>query len=198
MATAASSSSVSDAKRHVTADELLRLSELLARKVVDAGFRPTFLIAVWRGGCLPGMVVQEFLERYYHCRIDHVSSRTASRDPVSGEALPEIQVYAIGHACAVLSPDDRLLIVDDVWDSGRSVPALIAKLETRLRHNMPREVRVATVFYKPERNKSTRVPDFYVESSAEWLVFPHELQGLSDAELAQHRPHAHALLSPHV
>ena len=52
----------------------------------------------------------------------------------------------------------------------------------------PAEIRIATVYYKPTRNRSRLKPDFFVHETDRWLVFPHELQGLSEAEIAAHKP----------
>jgi hypoxanthine phosphoribosyltransferase len=186
--TASSSSSASDAKRFIPPTLLHTLSEELAFKVAEAKYRPTFLIAIWRGGCYAGAIVQEILEHVYDDVIDHVAIRTVSRDPASGRALPDIIVRATGHLQAALTADDRLLIVDDVFDSGRSIKAVMDHLANTLKERMPREVKVATLFYKPKRNKTDRVPDFYVEETDAWLVFSHELAELSPEEVAEFRP----------
>jgi hypothetical protein len=57
-------------------------------------------------------------------------------------------------------------------------------------HNHPADVRIATVYYKPMRNRSRLVPDWFVHQTDRWLVFPHELVGLTDAEIAAHKPGA--------
>ena len=53
-------------KLYVTANDLLCDSYLLAQKIaIDSktnGFKPTFMIALWRGGSLIGCAVQEFLK----------------------------------------------------------------------------------------------------------------------------------------
>jgi uncharacterized protein len=190
-------SSAADAKRFIGPQELHDLSEDLAHQVARSGFEPTFMIALWRGGCQTGAVVQEFLERARQITIDHVAVRTVSRDPVTGQALPETQVHAAGHASHVLQADSRLLIVDDVYDSGRSIVAVLKYLQDTLGEaRMPKDVRVATVFYKPKRNKFLpRVPEYYVEATDEWLVFPHELAELTDEEVAKFRPRAAAKLA---
>lgn len=79
---------------------------------------------------------------------------------------------------------DGLLIVDDVFDSGRSIEALIKQLSHLMRKNMPTDVRIACPWYKPKNSKVDLVPDYYVHESEEWLVFPHELSGLTPEELA--------------
>ena len=93
---------------------------------------------------------------------------------------PAGSVYIIENANA----DDGLLIVDDVFDSGRSIKALIAQLQLTMRKNMPKDVRTACPWYKPENKQVDITPDYYVHESSEWLVFPHELSGLTPDEIA--------------
>jgi len=81
--------------------------------------------------------------------------------------------------------DDGLLIVDDVFDSGRSVKALIEQLTLQSRKNMPQDVRIACPWYKPTNSKVDLVPDYYLHASEEWLVFPHEISGLSSEEIVK-------------
>ena len=83
--------------------------------------------------------------------------------------------------------DDGLLIVDDVFDSGRSIKALIAKLEQTMRKNMPSDVRIACPWYKPKNKQVDISPDYYVHESEEWLVFPHELSGLTSDEINKNK-----------
>lgn len=80
--------------------------------------------------------------------------------------------------------DDGLLIVDDVFDSGRSIEALISQMKKLTRNNMPKDVRIACPWYKPKNSKVDLVPDYYVHESTEWLVFPHELSGLTPEEIS--------------
>ena len=37
--------------------------------------------------------------------------------------------------------------------------------------------------YKPKNNKTDIVPDYFVHESEEWLVFPHEISGLTSDEI---------------
>jgi len=88
---------------------------------------------------------------------------------------------------------NRLLIIDDVFSSGSSIQAVIQHLQSQMRRNMPNEVRIATTWYKPAQNKSARKPDFFVNETDQWLVLPYELNGLSDDEIARHKPYVKAL-----
>jgi hypothetical protein len=53
---------------------------------------------------------------------------------------------------------------------------------------MPSEVKVATPYFKPSKNKTGRSPDYYVHEVDEWLVLPYELQGLSYDEIVNNKP----------
>jgi hypoxanthine phosphoribosyltransferase len=75
-----------------------------------------------------------------------------------------------------------------VFDTGNTVVAVIDELSRRARDNMPGDVRVAVPWYKPSRNETSIEPDYYIRETAEWLVFPHELDALTADELRQARP----------
>ena len=49
-------------------------------------------------------------------------------------------------------------------------------------------------FYKPSRNETDRVPDYYVHETEEWIKFPHSLEGLTGEEIERHRPGLLAVL----
>jgi len=173
-------------KLFISADKLLRDSLELARRVVASGMRPTFLAAVWRGGAPIGITVQEVLE-YHSIHADHIAIRTSSYSGVGGQQKT-VRVHATDYLVSRLSPEDELLIVDDVFDSGHSLEAVIELLKRRCRRNLPRKIRIATVYYKPERRRTELAPDFFVHETSHWLVFPHEIQGLTREEILAHKP----------
>ena len=105
-----------------------------------------------------------------------------------------MKVYALGYLIDTLNAEDSLLIVDDVFDTGKSVEALIRELNLRCRRNTPETIRVATVFYKPSKNQTELTPDYYIHETEDWLIFPHELNGLSDEEIAANKPNAAEIL----
>ncbi|MFT6583159.1 MAG: hypothetical protein ACJAU6_003610 [Alphaproteobacteria bacterium] len=51
-------------------------------------------------------------------------------------------------------------------------------------------MKVATVYYKPGKRDVDITPDFFLYETSEWLVFPHELQGLSTQEIRDHKAFA--------
>jgi uncharacterized protein len=173
-------------KLFISANSLLHDSMELARRVVASGFRPTFLVAMWRGGAPIGIAIQEVLE-YYAIEVDHIAIRTSSYIGIDKQAKT-VRVHAIDYLVSRLTAEDQLLLVDDVFDSGRSLEAAITELKTRCRRNFPEKYRIATVYYKSSRNRSSLVPDYYVLDTDKWLVFPHELVGLSKEEILEHKP----------
>src|SRR4051794_12241472 len=173
-------------KLFISADELLRDSFDLATQVIRSGFEPTFLVGIWRGGAPIGISVQEVLE-YHGIESDHISIRTSSYTGID-QVGPAVRVHAIDYLVSRLTFEDRLLLIDDVFDSGKSLQAVVDELRRRCRRNLPDEIRIATVYYKPARNVSTLIPDFYVRTTDQWLVFPHELEGLTRQEILDHRP----------
>ncbi len=42
---------------------------------------------------------------------------------------------------------------------------------------------MATVYYKPTRNRTALKPAYYVHETNVWLVFPHELEGMTLEEI---------------
>jgi hypoxanthine phosphoribosyltransferase len=180
---------VSDApveKVFISADSLLRDAMQLGVDVVRSGFRPSFVVGVWRGGAPIGITVQEVLE-YHGIDCDHIAIRTSSYSGIDNQAKT-VRVHAIDYLVSRLTFEDRLLLIDDVFDSGRSLEAVISELAARCRRNLPEHIRIATVYYKRSRNRSSLRPDYFLRSTEQWLVFPHELQGLTREEILKHKP----------
>lgn len=179
-------------KIYLDAQQLLEDSFKLAANVYRSGFRPSFIVAIWRGGAPMGIAMQELLA-YRGVESDHIAIRTASYQNIDEQAS-QIQVFSLSYLVKKMSADDRLLIVDDVFDTGRSIDAVIEKLKSLLRRNVPNDIRVAVPYYKPGRNKTSRVPDYYLHETDAWIKFPHSLEGLTDDEVRVNRPELHKIL----
>ncbi|WP_310476118.1 phosphoribosyltransferase family protein [Sandarakinorhabdus sp.] len=182
------------AKIWLTADDLLGDSFRLARQVLESGFRPTHLVGIWRGGAPIGIAVQEFFD-VHGVDCDHIAIRTASYTGIGSQAKT-VKVYALGYLIDTLNVGDRLLVIDDVFDSGRSIEAVLTELKARCRANTPADIRIATVWYKPARNQTALKPEYFIHESNDWLVFPHEIDGLTTAEIRAHKPAADVILTP--
>lgn len=183
-------------KTFISAQDLLCDSFALARQVLDSGFQPNFIIGVWRGGAPVGIAIQEFLD-YVGIETDHIAIRTSSYVGVN-QQNKVVRVHGLDYIIDNINADDRVLLVDDVFDSGRSIQAILKKLKSKTRRNMPSDIRIACPWYKPSRNKTKLVPHFFVHETDDWLVFPHELKGLSSAELRAGKPELMGMLQGYL
>lgn len=182
------------AKRWIGAQELYEDSLRLALAVLDSGFAPTLLLGLWRGGSPVAITVHETLA-YFGAQAEHLPLRTSLYTGIDARA-PRIHIHGI-EALAVAGFDcRRVLIVDDVFDTGvtleqtldalRAVPATHAS-----------EIRIATVWWKPARNRTGITPHYWLHRTEQWLVFPHELCGLEAAEILREKPGA-TVLAPRL
>lgn len=177
-------------KSYIAANELLLDSFRLAVNVINSGFMPDFLIGLWRGGSAVGIAVQEGLD-FLGCKTDHIAIRTSYRGQEDYSEMVDkagaIRVHGLRYLHERVCAEHSMLIVDDVYSTGSSVNAVIKALSKKSRRNLPQDIRIATVWYRPTE-KTIRAPDFYVHETADWLILPYELSGLSLAELRHHKP----------
>ncbi|MDH3691272.1 MAG: phosphoribosyltransferase family protein [Gammaproteobacteria bacterium] len=187
-------------KHFIEESDLIEDSFRLAVKIYVRGFRPTFLVGLWRGGSAVGIYVQECLQ-CLNVETNHIAVRTSYSGLPSYDAMVEnpsenIRVHGTQYLLESLNTEDRLLIVDDVCGSGFTLKAVQDRLRQRLRRNMPGEVKTATIWNKPNRNKTGCTPDFFLYESDSWLVLPYELSGLTMDEIRSHKPLVASLLEP--
>jgi hypoxanthine phosphoribosyltransferase len=170
--------------------ELRRDSFALGAKVLRSGFKPDLMVALWRGGAPIGCYMHE-LFKFKGVVTDHVAIRTSKYIGI-GQGSPTVHVHSTSYVLDrirdnVFNPCFRILLVDDVWDSGSSILAFLDKLRADLapgKYSLL-DIRIATVYYKPTKNRSMLQPDYYMHESDAWLVFPHELEGLTMDEIVE-------------
>jgi hypoxanthine phosphoribosyltransferase len=178
-------------KTVLSAQDLLEDSFRLGVKILESGFEPTMIIAIWRGGTPVGMAVQEVFA-YCGVESDHIAIRTSSY--VGVDERGAVAVHGLNYIIKKVRHDDRVLIIDDVFDTGNTIKAVVDEIRQRARGNAPDDIRTAVPWFKPTRNETDMVPDFYLKETAEWLVFPHELDALTQDEMLQARPKLHDIV----
>jgi hypoxanthine phosphoribosyltransferase len=190
-------------ERFIGADDLLQDSFQLAADIYKAGFEPDFLVGLWRGGSAVGIAVQEGLD-YFGVKTDHIAIRTSYTGARGYSQMisegDNIRVHGLQYLLENLCSYHSMLIVDDVYSTGSSVNAVIGQLARKTRRNLPQDIRIASVWYRPSE-KSLRTPDYFVHKTSDWLVLPYELSGFSIEELSHNRPEMAGLLerlAPHV
>jgi hypoxanthine phosphoribosyltransferase len=155
----------------------------LAAKIYKTGFVPDFIVGIWRGGTPVGIAIQEYFE-YVGVKTDHIAVRTSAYLGI-GERARTIRVHGLHYIIEEANAANSLLVVDDVFDSGHSIEALLIELKSKMRLNMPGKVKIATPWYKPGNNQTQLTPDYFLHETDKWIVFPHELAGLTFEEIAE-------------
>jgi hypothetical protein len=134
------------------------LARRLAAKIADSGYRPDLIVAIGRGGYVPGRLLSDWLgimdltsfkiEHYRHAAKQHAARvRYPLPESVAGR---------------------RVLLVDDVADSGETFAVAAEHLRER---GPPAEARSAVLHYK---TVSPCRPDFFARTVRDWrwILYP--------------------------
>lgn len=175
-------------KHYLSAGEYHEDAWKLAAKVRMSGWKPDILIALWRGGAPVGISVHEFF-KVTGWSVQHIPLKSVSYTGI-GENPGGVAFTHGDIVFGMLRPGDRVLVVDDVFDTGKTAAAVKEMVDAR-----GAEMRLACVYWKPEKNVTTLKPDYFVRDvGLDWIVFPHEIEGLSPAEIEEKDPELAALL----
>ena len=169
-------------KHYLSADDYLRDSWRLAAAVKASGWQPDILIALWRGGAPVDIALHEHFK---------VSGWPVKPNPVKCASYDGIGenhgVVAFTHGDIIfgmLRKGDKVLVVDDVFDTGKTAAAVKQRVEAT-----GAEMRMACVYWKPQKNITSLKPDYYVKDvGLDWIVFPHEIEGLTRDEIRTKDP----------
>ena len=172
-------------KHYIDAQQLLDDSFALGLQILESGYVPNFIVGVWRGGTPVGIAVQELLD-YFGVHTNHISIRTSLYTGIE-QRDTNVKVHGLRYIVNNVNAEDSLLIVDDVHDTGLSIRQIIEDLKKECQSNTP-DIRIATPYYKPRNNKVGNAPDYYLHETDKWLVFPHELSGLTAQEILDRKP----------
>ena len=169
-------------KKYLSANEFLHDSWRLAAGVKASGWKPDILIALWRGGAAVGVSMHEFFKSS-GWNVQHIPLKCASYTGI-GENAGDV-VFTLGDEIfGLLRRGDRVLVVDDVFDTGKTAKAVKARIDAA-----GAEMRMACVYWKPEKNRTDLKPDYFVKDVGnDWIVFPHEIEGLAPEELREKDP----------
>ena len=169
-------------KLYLDASEYQRDIWRLAAAVRKSGWKPDYLVGMWRGGTPPAIGVHEFL-KVSGWKILHAPLKCASYDGI-GKNDGGVTFFCGEAIFGRFRPGDKVLFVDDVFDTGKTAEAVVAKMAST-----GAEHRFACVYWKAVKNQTSLKPDYFVRDiGGDWLVFPHEMDGLSPEELREKDP----------
>jgi hypothetical protein len=142
----------------VSWDEVRRMTLALAQRLRVEGFIPDIIVAIGRGGWIPGRLLSDYLgvANLTDVKVEHY--RGTEKQAVARIRYP---------LCADLT-GQSVLVVDDVTDTGDS---FAVALEHTRNCGEPTELRSLVLHHK---RVSPYVPDYFAQEVAEWrwIVYP--------------------------
>jgi len=137
---------------YISWNHFYRLCGVLYRKLDASRFRPNLIIAITRGGYPAARVLADYFDLMdlVSLKIEHY------RGP---ERLPETR---IPYPLPVSLEGRRVLLVDDVSDSGDTFDAALAHLRER---GQPEALRTAVLHHKISARYQ---PDYYAQKVIKW------------------------------
>jgi uncharacterized protein len=146
----------------VTWDELDRLVADLAARLTGTPF--DVLLSITRGGLVPaGMLA-------YRLRIRNILVAAVEYYDEAGHPGP--RPTFLQFPADPLLRGQRVLVVDEVWDSGTTIHAVTQRVIQA--GGIPTTV---VMHYKPERSRVPGRPDVYAVETDHWVVYPFKAGG---------------------
>jgi len=130
----------------------------LARKIRNDKFNPDIIVGVSRGGWTPARVLSDLLENPEIANVKaefYLGVAETKKEPI------------ITQSVSVNVKDKKVLVVDDVSDTGKSLQLV----KTHLLEHGAKALKIATLYYKPW---SITIPDYYEKTTSDWIIFPWE------------------------
>lgn len=142
----------------VSWDQSYQMTFYLFEKMTEQGFYPDVIVGIARGGWIPARLLADFYgnRRTANIKIEFYDNTTrASDEPVITQKISENV------------KGKKVLVVDDVADSGKSLLAAV----NHIKENDPEIIKTATLYYKKQ---SLIKPDFFINETQAWIVYPWE------------------------
>jgi hypoxanthine phosphoribosyltransferase len=167
----------------------------LARRIYEDGFIPDVIYVSLRGGAYLGNVISEYFKFILKAGERPVYYAAVVARSYTGVGEPEqIRIEGWTYDPEYLRTGDRVLLVDDIFDTGRTINCLAQII---LEKGIPRkDIKIAVHDYKYFFDKPSQLPvqpDYWcrkhelsLREEERWIHYEsHELAGLSDAELEE-------------
>ena len=153
-----------EGKVYVSHERVEKMCHEIFHQVLEQNFKPDLLIGISRGGLIPlGLLAGEQM-------FDLRTTLSLSVESYEKQKQSQIKLLLPLHA-EDIAQYKSILVADDIVDSGKTFEFVTSLLKSKLPNA---EIKTAALFYKPE--SSVVQPDFYVEKTDQWIVFPWEAQ----------------------
>lgn len=180
----------------------------LGHKILQDGFVPDIIYTSLRGGAYMSNVISEYFKLALKGKKPVLYAAVVARSYTDIKEHDCVRIDGWTYSPEYLRPGDKILLVDDIYDSGRTLNFLV---EVLLEKGVPRsDIKVVVHDYKNFTYKETLPikPDYWCrkfdinsENDDRWIHYmSHELVGLKPEELEKHYysqdPELKEILSP--
>jgi len=132
----------------------------LSVEIEKSNFKPDIIVGMARGGWIPARIISDCLGNpnlanvsvEFYENLGETKSKPTIKQPIS-----------------ISVRNKKILLVDDVVDTGKSVKLV----ETHLRNKGASTIKIASVYYKPW---SIVIPEYYQKETQLWIIFPWEIK----------------------
>jgi hypoxanthine phosphoribosyltransferase len=167
----------------------------MAHRIYHEGFVPDVIYVSLRGGAYLGNVISEYFKVVRREGRPVYYAAVVARSYTGVRAAEQIKVEGWTYAPEHLRIGDKVLLVDDIFDTGKTINYLA---EIILEKGIPRgDIKIAVHDYKFFHDKTPQLPiqpdywcrkhDLSVNDEDTWIHYmSHELVGLSPEELERY------------
>jgi hypoxanthine phosphoribosyltransferase len=167
----------------------------LAARIYNEGFIPDVIYVSLRGGAYLGNVISEYFKIVNRRGRPVYYAAVVARSYTNVRQSEEIKVEGWTYAPEHLRTGDKVLLVDDIFDSGKTINHLAGII---LEIGIPRtDLKVAVHDYKYFYDMPNQLPihpdywcrkhEFSIKDEESWIHYmSHELKGLSAEDLEEH------------
>lgn len=142
-------------------NRMIEWIDQLSDQIKEDGFMPDSILAIARGGLVPGRLIADHLrlKSLYVMKVEFYTNEAkgaVEKEPKTTQECPEFK------------KGEKVLVVDDISDSGESLLHAVKALKEK---NEGIEIKVAALY---RREETKYIPDYCIETEERWVIFPWE------------------------
>ncbi|MDY0161928.1 phosphoribosyltransferase [Desulfobotulus sp.] len=171
-------------KQYISAEQMEKDCWAFAKDLFRKGLDFDLFVGVTRGGAQVSIYMQEVFMILTGKKKDYATIQACSYTGFFN-ARNEVGVENVEAVIRHVKPGIRILVVDDIFDRGKTFEAVRDAIVARLPYPDV-HLSMAALYYKPENSQVSMKPDYFyrIFGAKDWIVLPHELEGLSREEMA--------------
>ena len=158
--------------KNLTFEEVITISDKLAKKIIKSGFQPDYLVGI-AGGIFPLALLSKTL------KIKNIFTLVVESEGEKYKGTNRNKKSTIAFFPKLALENKNILLIDEITESGTTLHQIGEELQNRYPSCI---IKTATLGVNKE--KCTFYPDYYVFfEKGDWVTFPWEREGFPQYEL---------------